>query len=568
MMMTSMLLMLLLACSCLSPFAMAGDKPVLSTQTMWDASVQANAPQEWNFNSGSEQVWYGDSLVYENYLGKKSIEYNADFTYDTQFRICSNSKLFVAVSIMQLVERGVIKSIYDPITNYLNTTDYEAWGLPKGTKKWCPIVYQDTTKTCQNVTFVSLMSMSSGIVAAITCTYNPTQWQYQYCLSPTNSTLYPGSIATTISYFIQNPLQWVPGPGYTYTTSTYQYANENFVILSYIVQRLSGLSFQDYLQKNIFTPVGMKNTVYDPWSQAFQLLPQLASEYYYYTNYANGNDNDKAFQYGSCASTEYDPGYQAGSGGMISTLPDMVKWYTTLFITKNASLLNAESMRLLLFPWAVEAFNPPQYYGLGVEMLYQDPYLAMPPLDAYIPPPISIYYMGGSMCTFFTIVIYNTTYNYFTGTPLQTLPIVSAVARNNRILNITQATVNAVPSLLQGSWFTITGFPTGWGSSNGDYTDTFYEALNLAMYFAAYVYVPAPQPTPSPTSVPNTNSVDDDKIGSMQAPGFVAVMTIIPLCAVIALIIAYFMYFWVPKSSVSQQRNGIEVVENPLKSTA
>jgi CubicO group peptidase (beta-lactamase class C family) len=151
----------------------SGQQQGLSNKTVWDPSVQANAPQEWNFNSGSQQVWYGDTLIYENYLGKKSIEYNADFTFDTQFRICSNSKLFVAVSIMQLVERGVIGSIHDNINDYLNITDYEAWGLPKGTTQWCPTIWGDTTKTCQNVTFVSLMSMSSGVIAAITCSYSP-----------------------------------------------------------------------------------------------------------------------------------------------------------------------------------------------------------------------------------------------------------------------------------------------------------------------------------------------------------------------------------------------------------
>ncbi len=527
-------------------------------QTVWDPTVQANAPQEWNFNSGTEQVWYGNTLIYENYMGKKSIEYNASFDYNTQFRICSNSKLFTAVSIMQLVDRGIISSIYDNINNYLNATDFQAWGLPKGTTKWCPTVYNDATKTCQNVTFVSLMSMSSGVIASITCPYSPSQWQTAYCLPQWNGTIYSGSIATTIGYFINNPLQWVPGPAYGPTEqNTYNYANENFIILSYMIQKLSGLSLQDYYQTYIFTPAALSNTFFDPWSQAFLIKPQLASEYYFYTNYYNGTvETDQSFAYGSCTSTEYNPGFQSGSGGIVSTVPDMIKWYSTLFITKNASLLSEHSLQMVLFPWSMEEGYPIQYYGLGIEMLFQNPYLTLPSVNSNIQTPISIYYMGGSMCTFFTMMIYNTSYNYFTGQPLQTYPMISAVARNNRILNITQQSYHQVPNLLKGSWFTITDFPYGWGSSNGDLTDTFYEALNLVMYFEAYAFAPAPSPTLAPTSSPvnsNSNSADDDNIGSVSAPGFVALVTIIPLCVLNALTLWYFCTYWSPKKGMASQ---------------
>ncbi len=89
----------------------------------------SQVPTEWSFNSGSQQVWHNDYLWYENYIGKRSIEYNANFTYDSQYRICSNTKLFTSVSIMQLVERGLIKSIHDNIADYLSVHDLRAWGL-------------------------------------------------------------------------------------------------------------------------------------------------------------------------------------------------------------------------------------------------------------------------------------------------------------------------------------------------------------------------------------------------------------------------------------------------------
>ena len=44
------------------------------------------------------QVYYNNKLLYENYIGKRSHEFNIDFDADSQYRICSNTKLFTSVS--------------------------------------------------------------------------------------------------------------------------------------------------------------------------------------------------------------------------------------------------------------------------------------------------------------------------------------------------------------------------------------------------------------------------------------------------------------------------------------
>jgi hypothetical protein len=173
-----------------------GDGRILTSSAEIDVYVP------WYFNSGSEQAWYGDTLWYENYIGKQNYEHNISFSFDTQYRVNSNSKLFTAISILQLVEKGLIYSVYDDINLYLNETDMIAWGFPAGTKKYCPTVYGQSKNICQNhqnMTFASLMSMQSGIIAAITCAYNTTQWQYQYCVQFEETIVYYGSIAKTLA---------------------------------------------------------------------------------------------------------------------------------------------------------------------------------------------------------------------------------------------------------------------------------------------------------------------------------------------------------------------------------
>jgi CubicO group peptidase (beta-lactamase class C family) len=553
---------------------------LLSIALLCLSMCTAQAPSSAFLNSASEMVFYGNDLIFEDYIGKSSVEYNVNFTYDSQFRICSNSKLFTAVSIMQLVEAGKISSIYDNVNKYLNETDMMLWGYPAGTKQWCPTVYNGTGE-CQNVTFVALMSMTAGIIPVITCSYPSSAWQYQYCLTPEWSSIYNGSPQVSMQSFVQNPLLWAPGPTYGPTAtsfSSYEYANENFIILSYFIQKLSGMPLGDYYQKNIFDRVGMNNTFYDPYSQAFLTQPNLATEYFYYTDLSKSMD---PFAIGQCWSVEAKTGTQAGSGGIVSTLPDMVKWYISLFVAKNASLVTQESLDLILYPWALEpvsAGNPYQYYGLGVEMLFEVPFLTPPPVDD-APSPVNIYYLGGSTCMFLTMMLQMTGYNVLDpGEPLVSFPMISVVARNNRIMNVTEEVWYSSQQTPSGTWFSITDYPYGWGADNSVLTDTFFEALDLVLYFAALPSADfeTPSPTQAPTASPTTGCAGDDDVGSNSSnsgrevtihKGVLAVAIIVP--AVVTGVVTYlFLTFVVTKTDVDRTVSSGAINNSPFHGNA
>jgi CubicO group peptidase (beta-lactamase class C family) len=522
----------------------------------------------WYFNSGSEQVWYGDHLWWENYVGNQNYQYNISFDYDSQYRICSNSKLFTSVSILQLVEKGVISSIYDDINLYLDETDLVSWGFPAGTTQYCPTIHGDTQTICaQNkiMSFASLLSMQSGIIAAVTCSYTSSQWQYQYCLQNEIGYSYWGSVAQGISTWIQNPL-WI-APAYTYNiadpanfdsstqnNNSYFYSNENFVLLSYFVEKLSNQSLQTYFKEHIFQPVGLNNTFYDPFSWEFLVPQNVAQEYFFYTTLPFGPSEDPStssgayppFAIGSCDSVEADPGYQAGSGGITSTLPDMVKWYSSLFINRNTSILSNSSIDLLLYPWAVTN-NYPQYYGLGSELMYSSPYWSSPDMNHWTPENLStVYYMGGSMCTFFTIVVWNDTVNPFGGPDMTTLPLVTAVARNNRILNVTKADWEAARMSGEGTWVSLTqngdvyyqnqgwSDPTCCGDTAPSLSDTEWTAFNLAWYFGTLAF--GGQPTGRPVAIPSSaSSSNNDDL----APTEIRSGTIATVLLVIGLMVAF-----------------------------
>ena len=94
--------------------------------------------------------------------------WSAQNTMNSRFPIGSNTKLFTSVAIYQLQERGLL-NVNDSVTNYLDTKDFEAMGL--NITKWCPVIYGDNTNTCQNITFIQLMSMSSGLLPIYACQF-------------------------------------------------------------------------------------------------------------------------------------------------------------------------------------------------------------------------------------------------------------------------------------------------------------------------------------------------------------------------------------------------------------
>ena len=182
---------------------------------------------------------------------------------------------------------------------------------------------------------------------------------------------------------------------------------------------------------------------------------------------STGTGSYPPFAIGNCDKNEYDPGLQAGSGGIVSTLPDMVKWYTSLFIKRNASLLTDSSLQQIIYPWAIQGLEPVgQYYGFGIDLIFDTPILSSPS-HTNPPSPSSIYYMGGSMCSFFSIGIWNSSSNVFGGPTQVTYPLIGAVARNNRILNVTRFVVVILYILFIYILYVIYFYMvTGTGSNN------------------------------------------------------------------------------------------------------
>ena len=185
--------------------------------------------------SGAILLAQNGRVLLQKAYGLADREHDKPNTLDTQFRFGSMGKMFTAVAIMQLVEQGKV-DLEAPIGRYL--TDYPNQDI--------------ATK----VTVANLLSHTGGTGDI----FGPEFERQKASLRSTKD---------YVDLFGNRAPEFAPG-------SRQSYSNYGFILLGRIVEQVSGLSYDDYLQRNIFTPVGMASTGNQPESE---VLPNRAVSY-------------------------------------------------------------------------------------------------------------------------------------------------------------------------------------------------------------------------------------------------------------------------------------------------
>jgi len=170
---------------------------------------------------GSVLVARGREVVFEKSFGSANLEWNIPNSPTTKFRLGSITKQFTAASILLLEERGKLK-IDDPVKTY----------LPDAPAAW------------DQITIFNLLTHSSGIP-------NFTSFPNYRSIEPFATT--PEQL---VALFRDKPLDFAPGEKYVYS-------NSGYVLLGYLIEKIAGQSYESFVQQNIFTPLGMKDSGYD-----------------------------------------------------------------------------------------------------------------------------------------------------------------------------------------------------------------------------------------------------------------------------------------------------------------
>jgi CubicO group peptidase (beta-lactamase class C family) len=147
--------------------------------------------------------------------------------------------------------------------------------------------------------------------------------------------------------------------------ANYSYSNPNYYLLSYLVEKISGLRFEDYVQQMIADKIGLTDTYYDPYAGGLDVRARYVQQYTHYYAQPVPNAKGELLATGTC-SPYMNSGAVSGSGGFRSTVSDMQRWYLDLFANHGTTskVLTAASIRMIL-----ERVNPayPEYgQGIGV----------------------------------------------------------------------------------------------------------------------------------------------------------------------------------------------------------
>ena len=206
--------------------------------------------------------------------GRAELNFGVKNTADTRFEVGSVSKTFTAASILMLVQDGKLK-LDDDIRKYLpEMPDYG-----------------------DRITIDNLLVHTSGI----------RDWSYLMEIAgwPRTTRAYSNN---DVLHMLANQRELSFKPG-----ADYEYSNSNYVLLAIIAERVTGMPFSEFTRTRIFEPLGMTST---SWRTNFQQVEKNMAKAYIET--------DSGF-------TERMPFENVhGDAGVITTVPDLLKWNEAL----------------------------------------------------------------------------------------------------------------------------------------------------------------------------------------------------------------------------------------------
>ncbi len=250
----------------------------------------------------------GKELIYEDF-GYRDMENKVPFSRDTIMRLYSMSKPITAAAVMILADRGLLD-----ISNCL------CWFF-SGFKP--AYTYKDgkRVKTVNEIMVKDLLNMTSGIPYPAEGGVAEQQvstvfWELQQRLTGDN----PMTTMEFAKRIAECDLSYDPGEKFMYGASA--------DILGAVVELISGMRFGEFLEKEIFEPLGMTDTGFWVPPEKQHRLSKI-----YRTNYEKWciEEEDKDRNHlGIRYSMVKPPEFESGGAGLVSTLDDYAKFATML----------------------------------------------------------------------------------------------------------------------------------------------------------------------------------------------------------------------------------------------
>lgn len=257
---------------------------------------------EYDVFQGAALIVHEGKVIYKNGFGMANMEWDIPNTEDTKFLIASMTKSFTSMLVMQLVAENKLE-LNKTVSSYLPEYPKE-----KG----------------DQITIHHLLTHSAGLG------HDDTEEEKKY-----------NRPKDMVKQFSNAPLEFTPG-------ERFEYSNSGYTLLGYIMETVTGKSYEDLLQERIFDPLNMTNSGF---YRHRPIIKQMANGYNNsYGQYYNTDNSDETSAY--------------AAGAIYSTVGDMFLWDQAL---STDSLLAKEYRDLLFQKHMVD----PSYghYGYGWEII-------------------------------------------------------------------------------------------------------------------------------------------------------------------------------------------------------
>ncbi|MDE6031229.1 MAG: beta-lactamase family protein [Oscillospiraceae bacterium] len=266
---------------------------------------------------GNICIVQNNKVLYERTNGFADLSNEIPNTLETKFASASAGKVFVAVGILQLIEREEIK--FDDTLGTL--LDIELYDIDK------------------DVTVKQLLNHTSGVPDYFdenTMDEYEELWiDYPNYKIRHNSDLLP--------LFINKPMMYPKG-------EKFQYNNSGYVLLAMIIEKVTGMYFDQYLKKNVFDVCGMKSTGY---YELDKLPPKCANNYIYCADTDDYRTNIFSVDVKG-----------TGAGGAFITVKDIINFWTDL---SGGKLISKDFVSEMLSKQSGDGIDAEEgYYGYGM----------------------------------------------------------------------------------------------------------------------------------------------------------------------------------------------------------
>jgi CubicO group peptidase (beta-lactamase class C family) len=209
---------------------------------------------------------------------------------DTVFRIGSVTKLFTAIAIVQLWQRGLV-DLDGPANDYLRS-----YRLIQDQPAWRPVTLR------QLLTHTAGIPDARGVRDLLHASFTPSGGR------PPHLSVKAGERLPSLADYYRPGLRVVAEPG-----TAFAYSNHGYATLGQIVEDVSGLPLADYFRAHVFDPLGMTHT---DLARSARVAPRLA------TGYRVGRTGPRA--------VEDRDWIGAGQGSIYSTTRDMGRFVAAL----------------------------------------------------------------------------------------------------------------------------------------------------------------------------------------------------------------------------------------------